>query len=69
MHRDAHESSTPVIGFYMAAPLHAVSPCATVPGPPGAVGGLEVNVLGERNPRGIPSMVFIVRARPATLWP
>jgi hypothetical protein len=25
------------------------------------VGGLSVNVVGERNARGIPSMVFIVR--------
>ena len=28
---------------------------------PVPVGGLSVQVVGERNPRGIPSMVFIVR--------
>jgi hypothetical protein len=28
---------------------------------PSAAGALAVNVIGERNPRGIPSMVFIVR--------
>lgn len=40
-----------------------VSPVALAPVLSGAVGGLEVNVLGDRNPRGIPSMVFIVRPR------